>query len=229
MDEKLVRKIEKLLKLGNGSCYTGESETALKMAYDLMRENNISIEDVGRISREEKLGELGKTKMTEEEKQFRKWEMSLLAAIARLFDCQVLRTGYHSAYYKKADLSIVGREANRITAKLMYDWIHDKTKKEARYLDGYHQSTRTAYCVGVASAISKKVNELKDAAPKTDAWGLVPIDEVAQWIKDNTTNPKDSSISFGRIRDAMAYQHGREVGDKTSLNRQFGLKALEAK
>lgn len=49
MDEKLVRKIEKLLKLGNGSCYEGESETALKMAYDLTRENNISIEDVGRV------------------------------------------------------------------------------------------------------------------------------------------------------------------------------------
>lgn len=229
MDEKLIRKIEKLLNLGNGTSYAGEAETALKRAYELMQENNISMEDVGRISRDEKLGILGKTKMSEEEKQWRKWEMSLLASIARLFDCQTLRTSHNCWYDKKSSLAIIGRESNRITAKLMFDWIHDKTKKEARYLDPYHASSRTAYCMGVASSIAKKVSEIKAQAPKTDAWGIVPVNEVTQWIKENIDNTRDASITPSRIRDAMAYQYGRAEGNKLSLNRQFGLTGIESR
>lgn len=228
VNEKLVRKIEKLLNLGNGSNFVGEAEAALKMAYDLMQQNGISMEDVSKVSKDEVLGKLGTSVLDEEEKQYRKWEQSLIASIARLFDCQVVRTGYNSAYYKKATFSIVGREANRVTAKLMYDWIRSKTMKEARTICST-ASSRNAYCTGVAAGIRKRVNETKAKEPKTDKWGLVPINEVSQYLRTAFGETKSRSLTASQVRDAAAYQYGKAEGGRISLNRQFGLKGIEAK
>lgn len=71
MNEKLLRKIEKLLALSNSN-YEGEADTALKMAYDLMSQNDISMEDIQVHSKDETLGKLGKGNLDEEEKQYRK-------------------------------------------------------------------------------------------------------------------------------------------------------------
>ncbi len=227
MNEKLLRKIEKLLALSNSN-YEGEADTALKMAYDLMSQNGISMEDVQGYSKDEVLGKLGSGKLDEEDKQYRRWEVSLLNAIAKMFDCQVLRTAYKSRYYKKCNLAIIGRESNRITTKLMYDWIHNKTLKESRSV-GNSPSTRRAYCVGVSNSISRKVNILKAEAPKTDKWGLVPVDEVTNWIKTELGNINSLDWSAGSIGDSLAYARGVVAGNETSLNKQFNLNGIEYK
>lgn len=227
MNEKLLSKIEKLLALSNSN-YEGEADTALKMAYDLMSQNDISIEDVQTHSKDETLGKLGKGNLDEEEKQYRKWEVSLLNAIAKMFDCQIIRTTYKSRYYKKSSLAIVGRESNRITTKLMYDWIHNKTLKESRSV-GDTPSTRRAYCVGVSNSIVRKVNLLKAEAPKTDKWGLVPVDEVTNWIKNAYDTVGNLAWSAGRVNDGVAYAKGFAAGNETSLNKQFNLNGIEYK
>ena len=227
MNEKLLNRIKKLLALSNSS-YEGEADTALKMAYDLMNQNDISMEDIKVHSKDETLGKLGSGVLDEEEKQYRKWEVSLLNAIAKMFDCQVLRTTHNSRYYKKSSLTIVGRESNRITTKLMYDWIRDKTLKESRSV-GDSPSTRRAYCVGVSNSISRKVNLLKAEAPKTDKWGLVPVDEVTNWIKNEFNNVGSLDWNAGEIKDEIAYAKGVFVGNETSLNKQFNLNGIEYK
>ena len=227
MNEKLLKKIEKLLALSNSN-YEGEADTALKMAYELMSQNDISMEDIQAHSKDEVLGKIGKGNLDEEEKQYRKWEVSLLNAIAKMFDCQVLRTSHNSRYYKKSSLAIVGRESNRITTKLMYDWIRNKTLKESRSV-GDSPSTRRAYCVGVSNSISGKVNLLKAEAPKTDKWGLVPVDEVTNWIKKEFNNVGSLDWSAGSIGDSIAYAKGVVAGNETSLNKQFNLNGIEYK
>ena len=67
MNEKLLGRIKKLLALSNSS-YEGEADTALKMAYDLMSQNDISMEDVQAHSKDEVLGKLGSGVLDEEEK-----------------------------------------------------------------------------------------------------------------------------------------------------------------
>lgn len=227
MNEKLLGRIKKLLALSNSS-YEGEADTALKMAYDLMSQNDISMEDVQAHSKDEVLGKLGSGVLDEGEKQYRKWEVSLLNAIAKMFDCQVLRTTHNSRYYKKSSLTIVGRESNRITTKLMYDWIRDKTLKESRSVED-SPSTRRAYCVGVSNSISRKVNLLKAEAPKTDKWGLIPVDEVTNWIKKEFNNVGSLDWSAGSIEDGIAYARGVVAGNETSLNKQFNLNGIEYK
>lgn len=226
MDDKLLSKIEKLINLGNGTDYAGEAETALKRAYDLMREHGISMEDVQKYSRDEILGCLDQETLDEDKKQYRKWEINLFVSISKLFDCKVLRSGLGTYWDKKCHLVVIGREGNRLTAKLMYNWIRDKTIKEARRV-GDCPSSRNAYCTGVVDSVRTKINEIKSTAPKTDKWGLVPLDEVENWINNSYGKLGDYKMNGATIRDSIAYTSGMVEGNNISLNRQFGATGIE--
>lgn len=230
MDKRLVKKIEHLLNLSKGTSFEGEADSALQKAYALMKLHGISEEDVKYISKEDVLGEIDQESLSEDSRQYRKWETELLSAIARLFDSHIIKTTWKGSYTKKAKLAIVGREANRRTIVAMYNWIHDRTIKEARRVGGRYASARVAYCNGVADSILCKVVDIKSQdKTKTDKWGIVPMDEVNAWIRENIENVKDGIFRTGQSHDAGAYAAGIRAGDNTSLNRQFGFKAIEAK
>ena len=83
MDEQIFDKIQKLLNLGKGSNYEGESEVALKKAYDLMNQYNVSMVDLEGRSREKTLGPLGHYTVNDgESKKWYDWEVKLLAIIS---------------------------------------------------------------------------------------------------------------------------------------------------
>ena len=227
MDEKLFKKIEKLFALGDKNGNSCEAEAALRKAYELMQQNGVSIEDIGKISRDEKLGSLGETDIADDPKGYKKWEVTLLFSVTKLFDCSVLCTNYRHVTRKQ--YTIVGREGNRITAKLMYEFLHETIRKEARKVGGRYASSRTAYATGAVNTLHRRVREMKDSTPKTDAWGIVTYDEVQQYIKQMHSSAENKCLTAGAIRDAVAYYHGRKAGEKMSLNRQFGLTGIEAK
>ena len=225
MNKKLISKIEKLLNLGNGTCYEAEAERALAMAYQLMKENNLTEADIKSVSREEELGPLGNSTVVEKAKQLRKWEQSLINSLAKLFDCKTLSVHSGNMYDKKPTYYIVGREGNRVTVKLMFDWIRQDTLKKARIAGRGRASARNAYAIGVADSIRRKVNELKATAPKTDAWGIVPLDEVEQFVNQSWGRVTTTSFSM-QPRDGLAFLQGKADGNNISLNRQFGLKGI---
>lgn len=225
MNKKLINKIQKLLNVSNGTTYNGEAETALKLAYQLMQENNITEADVRNVSRDEELGPLGNSTVVEHAKQLRRWEQSLVGSLAKLFDCKVLSVRSGNMYDKKPTYYIVGREGNRVTTKMMFDWIRQDTLKKARAAGQGRASARNAYAIGVADSIRRKVSSLKMEAPKTDAWGIVPLDEVEQFIHSDWGKVTTTSFSM-RPRNGLAYMQGKADGDSISLNRQFGLKGI---
>ena len=225
MDDKLLSKIEKLINLGNGSSYEGEASIALKRAYDLMRQHGVSMEDVMAHSKDEVLGLLGSENLEEKRKQYRKWEINLCVNICKLFDCKALHSGLRTWWDKKGTLVIVGREGNRTTAKLMYQWIHDKTLKEARQI-GDCSSSRNAYCTGIVDSLSNKIRAIKAGESNVDQWGLVPVSEVENWINLQFGKLDDYSMNGATIKDSMAYYGGRREGDKISLNRQFATTGI---
>ena len=65
-------------------------------------------------------------------------------------------------------------------------------------------------------------------APKTDAWGIVPLDEVEQFVRSDWGKVTTTSLTMCP-RDGLAYTQGKVDGDNISLNRQFGLKEIAAK
>lgn len=223
MDDKLLTRISKLLALGNGSSFDGEADTALQKAYALMQEHNISMAQVEGASRDKQLGVLDEQAIVGY--PAKRWERLLLIAVARLFDCKTFQYSRQDQQNRICNTEyIVGREGNRTTAVLMYNWLRDKLRADA-IIRGGNSSARDAYCLGCVNAIREKVAAIKASEAPTDAWGIVPVDEVAQWMK--TMRPELVTCSVnGSCRDDAAYDAGKKDGANINLNRQFAQQAL---
>ena len=223
MDEKLLTRISKLLALGNGSSFDGEAEASLQKAYALMQEHNITMSQVEGASREAQLGPLDEESLIRFPSK--RWEQLLAIAIAKLFDCKTFT-------YSRGDgrgrieqkFYFVGREGNRTTVVLMYKWLRDKIWTDAM-MRGGSTAAKDAYALGCVRSIREKVNAIKASEKPTDAWGIVPVDEVDQWMK--SMRPELVTVRIGgNVRDAAAYNAGRQDGANINLNRQFAQQAL---
>lgn len=223
MDTKLLTRISKLLALGNGSSFDGEAATALQKAYALMQDYNISMAQVEGASREAQLGSLDEQAIVGYPAKC--WEKLLLIAVARLFDCKTFQYSRQDQQNRICNTEyIVGREGNRTTAIFMYNWLRDKLRTDA-IIRGGNLSARDAYCLGCVDAIREKVAAIKVSESSTDAWGIVPVDEVTQWMK--TMRPELVAATLrSSCRDGAAYTDGKKDGANINLNRQFAQQAL---
>lgn len=222
MDEKVLNKIQKLLAMGNGTAVGGQAEadTALAKAYELMRQNNIDMAQVQSASRENILGALDENTITPP--PMKTWEQRLLGAIVKLFDCDHIYNHSRCGNYHQVSVLIIGRESNRITAEIMYKWLRQKIHEDSF---AYKASQRQGYCLGVVAGIWVKVRQLKKNSAPTDAWGLVPMDEVAQWVKQRYPNLYTTN-SHATAQDYSAYNAGKADGLATNLNKQMQATAL---
>ena len=108
----------------------------------------------------------------------------------------------------------------------MYNWIHDRTMKEAKEKYGNQTAKRNSYCMGVANGISVKVHKMKKEFPQRNAWGIIPVDEVMNYLSKTHPSAKNVKVDSS-FSDSSAYSNGIYVGKNTSLNKQFGLKGIE--
>lgn len=222
-NKSIIDKISKLLSLGNGTSFEGEADSALQKAYQLMKENNLSMAQVQSASKDDVLGYMGEENLLKYPSK--KWERILMNSIAKLFDCRALiSVEYIGNGRRQNTFRIIGREGNRVTAELTYRWIQHKIEHDGRFkVQGV--LARNSYYLGCALSIAQRVTELKKEQNATDEWGIVPMDEVDEWM--NKYYPK---LSNGRgsvsIADGEAFLKGQSDGNNIGLNRQFAQHAL---
>lgn len=222
MDEKVLNKISKLLALGEGQANQEEADSALAKAYALMQEYNIDRSDIDNANKDAVLGELDEQKLIRTPMVV--WEQRLLASIAHLFDCEVLRNERRGMRGSDIQYYIIGREGNRATVKVMYDWIRHKIDRDKYKV--FPASARVGYCLGVVDEIGLKASALKkDNVGKKDAWGIVPIDEVQAWMNAHY-GKLGSHKNVSSAVDWSAYGKGRADGKDINLNKQVQRQAL---
>ena len=222
---KLYDKIQKLLNMANGSVQGNEAEVALKMAHDLMEANNITMEELDAAGRDKELGKL--TQEMYQEKAFKIWEKTLMHAIAKLFDCEIVYS--KTPGDRKMQQKVIGREGNVRTTTMMYEWIREKGWKDAKQkFGGSSVSACNSYCTGVANTIWDRVCEMKGSESSSSGWGLVAVNEVKQYVRELyplLINKKNHAT----ISDRNAYGNGIIDGNNIGLNKQFGLRAIGAR
>ena len=99
-------KIQKLLNLADGNSFEGEANAALAKAHELMAKHNITIDQLDAAGREKELGKLGQ--WNHGDKAYKIWERTLMKAIAKLFDCEVVMSGIQRN--RKKSMMLIGRE-----------------------------------------------------------------------------------------------------------------------
>jgi hypothetical protein len=221
-----IEKIKKLLAKADNSRNSSEQEAAvaMEMAMSMMDSAGISMADIQASTMDDEFGEMGHSWLNGgEPKQMFNWKKVLIHSLAYFFDCELV----NCQEGRKSKVDIIGRESNRITCEMFYNWIHDRTMKEAKERFGSQTAKRNAYCVGVAQGIKMKVFEIKPKAmaSKANGWGIVPINEVKGYLRKIYPELRTGKITT-TSSDRDAYAAGRIVGENTSLNNQFGLKAI---
>lgn len=110
MDEldKIIRKIQDLMKLAQDNPNDEEGQTALLMAQRLLLKYNSSMETVQDRSNKDK--DVIKESMTEKVSRMPWWKMKLHAILATNFRCKSIRT--RNFVSRKTYLSFVGYEAD---------------------------------------------------------------------------------------------------------------------
>ena len=200
-----------------------ESDRAAEMAFKLMEENNISMNDLNVSNIKEELGEVGVSHV-DSKSRITFWEKQLGYVIATYFDSiNFITIKHHPTIYGRyvRSMGFIGHESNRITCELMYDWLRKTIKRESRKkFSDYTQ--RQSFCVGVVQSLKEKYLKEKQNENKNEK-GLVIYDEVKQFAdnmhmkQDNAKCPALGSESFNI---------GKAMGSELSLNKQFGLKAI---
>lgn len=221
-----IEKIKKLLAKADKSRNSSETEAevAMRMAMAMMDSSDISMADVQSSSMDDEFGELGHSWLNGgEAKQYFVWKKILIQNLAYFFDCSVV----NCTEGRKSKFDIIGRESNRITCEMFYNWLHDRTMKEAKEKYGSQTAKRNSYCLGVAQGIANKIKQIKpkEENAKANGWGIIPIDEVNKLKCELYPNLISTKLKT-TMSDGGAYVAGREVGNNTSLNNQFGLKAI---
>ena len=222
MNEKIISRINKLMALTSSS-NKNESEKAAEMAFKLMEENNISMSDLNASNIKEELGEVGVSNV-DSKSRITFWEKQLGYVIATYFDSiNFITTRHHPTIYGRyvRSMGFIGHESNRITCEIMYEWLRKTIKRESRKkFSDYAQ--RQSFCVGVVYSLKEKYLKEKQNETKTET-GLVIYDEVKQFFDNmNMKNDKAKCPALG----SESFNAGKTMGSELSLNRQFGLKAI---
>lgn len=166
MDEldKIIRKIQDLMKLAQDNPNDEEGQTALLMAQRLLLKYNLSMETVQDRSNKDK--DVIKESMTEKVSRMPWWKMKLHAILATNFRCKSIRT--RNFVSRKTYLRFVGYEADVkfvaeiYEATLMYLDYRLKRIREQHMGVEYKNSYLLGFLSGIEERFKKQVESLNE-------------------------------------------------------------------
>ncbi len=203
--DKIIAKIQGLLKLAQDNPDDEEGQTALLMAQRLLLKYNLSMENVQDQSNKDK--DVIKESMTEKVSRMLWWKMQLHAILANNFRCKSIRT--RNFVSRKTYLRFVGYEADvKFAAKiyeatLMYLDYRLKRIREQRLGVEYKNS----YLLGFLSGIKGRFEEQVESLDEFSLVLQVPVEVEKKYekLKNFEQSKPDFEINHDAYR--IGYDH----------------------
>jgi len=230
MDEKLIKKIQKLLALSESN-NEHEAQTAMLKAQELLLKHKLSLKKV----KEFKTYSSVKEKKTKISFKKAKWKGELASLIGDNFGCYVFfKTRYSHT------ITFLGKEEDIVICNIMLEYAIDcvtSTVKKLKYQyqkKGY--STRgieNDYAIGFISGLSKKFEEQKQTNQK---WGLIPLIDkkvTEAYNKINFRKKVNVDISFQGYNEVLeqGYEDGKQfsISDKITEEKNTDIPLVDEK
>lgn len=225
MDEldKIIRKIQDLMKLAQDNPNDEEGQTALLMAQRLLLKYNLSMETVQDRSNKDK--DVIKESMTEKVSRMPWWKMKLHAILATNFRCKSIRT--RNFVSRKTYLSFVGYEADVkfaaeiYEATLMYLDYRLKRIREQHMGVEYKNSYLLGFLSGIEERFKKQVESLNEFSLVLQV--PVEVEKKYEKLKNFERSRPDFEI------DHEAYSTGYEHATNSKIMPDELLQAREDK
>lgn len=147
------------------------------------------------------------------------WERRLLRCVLQATYTEALRVRGG----EEEELIIVGREANVVTAKLLYDYLHETVKRRG---DAFRESMDDieSFRIGMVDSIRRKLQERDQVSAASSAGREITVaierersKENADYIKARYGSASPSDDWYGV--DPNSYGLGQGIGRKIPINR----------
>jgi hypothetical protein len=212
--EKLIDKIKKLLALSS-SPNESESAAALLKATELLVKNKLKMEDIKdecTIVKEDDLDVVH---------EIRPWEEELLSGIKKATFTEVIVLDMKS----NKTLRLIGRESNVITAKVLYEYLHETIMKKGMLFHDCIDDIES-FRLGMVKSIQHNLKQrfAKEKSLEAIKNQIVVVkkgskEENMDYIEKEygTTNERDNWYGV----DENSYGLGKSIGKKISIDSQL--------
>lgn len=204
-ENDVIRKIRKLLRMADQSrgASAGEVDNALRLVDKLMRENNLSMSEVGAQAETEKIDvEVGEARTI---KAGRNWHRILAVAIADLCECVCLRDKRSGERWMA--FKFVGTKHDVQLAREIFDTFLFEIELAARRYPG--GPDRRSYCEGFAITIAKRVADIENER-LAETGALVFVGKKKQAVDQHLKEGGYKEDDGLRMREqkATSFYHG---------------------
>ena len=209
---KIKQKITKLLAL-SASPNEAEAAAALAKANELLSRHGLDAGDL--IDGESPVSE----SLLDTAESLLPWEERLVACISKATYTDVIKL-YGN---KPLSLKIIGRRANVITAKILYEYLHEAVGRKARLFESSIDDI-PSFCIGMVDSIRQRLNDMLKSAPEGSR-ELVPVlektrtDENMKYIEKTYGKPGSGGNEY--IADPNSYGLGKSVGKTIPVTGQI--------
>lgn len=214
MNEKLIKKLKKLLALSESS-NESEAKAAMLKAQELLAKHKLSMKEI----KEHKLYSNDITKHVSEISFTKaKWKAKLAEIIANNFACE-----YYFTTRRTNKITFFGRKEDILVCNIVLEYAVDCIKSKVRRLryeyskDGYStKGLENDYALGFIEGLEFMFEEQKR---QNQGWGLVLIkdQEVIDAYKNiNFRGTIDINTNFEGFNEV--YQEGCKDGEKFSIS-----------
>lgn len=207
VDKSVLDKIKKLMAL-TASPNLAEAEIALSKAHQILKEYNLSMEDIEQDNRfsilEEDYLEFSKE---------RKWRTQLSSIVATYNYSSVLKVTRGSV----STLRIVGKEHNIIATRVMLDYLVATVERLSKTLP---VKQRESYKLGIVQTLNRRLMDArKEEDVECNALVVREKDSINQYFKEkgNIT----TEVAKYKVTNSVAYHKGTMDGYNISLNGQI--------
>lgn len=213
--EKIIDKVEKMLRLANNAGTEEEATTAMNMAQEYLAAYNLSLADVDITRGQGARPEAARVKEKTQKVALYKWQRHLWKAIAEANFCYYrISTEYH--YNKKNQYVpktfhhyLIGSEANVITVRLMGEYLEQALSRICPYKPGRDSSRSwNSWKEGCAARLGERLAQKKaemlaenrrkaDEAAKANTSTAIALADVFQ---------REDDLNYREMCGEEAYQ-----------------------
>lgn len=220
--EKITKKVKALLDKANDAAATqAEAESAMAKAFELLAEHNISMGDLekGEGAQDVAVGDYAWNQY---------WQKTVWTAIGHLYFCVFT---YHKSGTSPCTYFLCGREANRVTAQAVSEYVVSVGKelalKHAQENEGNSVSLSNNFKKGFALAIRQKAWELFEKAQRGEvehgnALMVLDVYKQTKIENDELVGHIKGKDNLGDVNNPEAARAGFKAGKTVSLSPQLG-------
>ena len=218
--QKILEKIRKLKEQADSTEFEAEADTAWRLIGQIVAK--YQIEEVEMEDLPEDKGEMGSTEVSALSNVFgsyNRWESSLAAATAMVFDCETIRKRYNRPW----TTVFMGRKRDIDLCIHFFDYLRREVRRSARKKWKGDSRNQGVYATTMTHRLIERLREAYEAKQNisTDCTAMIHMrrKEAEQFSKEQFPSQKVARQTRGISGDRAAIVQGYQDGNSIPLSR----------